>query len=132
MPEKRDYYEVLGVTRTCTEVELKSSYRKLAVKYHPDKNPGDAAAEESFKEAAEAYSVLSNPDQRAKYDRFGAAEPVTPPRSIEVNALRLLMSPPTFRFPSVAEFRIPASSIFNFAASPTVMLVVSPSERFIP
>ena len=73
MPEKRDYYEVLGVSRTCTETELKSSYRKLAVKYHPDKNPGDAAAEESFKEAAEAYSVLSNPDQRAKYDRYGHA-----------------------------------------------------------
>lgn len=70
---KRDYYEVLGVGRTATEQEIKSAYRKLAVKYHPDKNPGDAAAEEKFKEAAEAYSILSVPEQRARYDRFGHA-----------------------------------------------------------
>jgi molecular chaperone DnaJ len=68
---KRDYYEVLGVTRTATETEIKSAYRKLAIKYHPDKNPGDKEAEEKFKEAAEAYSVLSDANQRAKYDRFG-------------------------------------------------------------
>ncbi|HZS46701.1 MAG TPA: molecular chaperone DnaJ [Blastocatellia bacterium] len=73
MGEKRDYYEILGVGRTCTDGELKSAYRKLAVKYHPDKNPGDQEAEERFKEAAEAYSVLSNAEQRAKYDRFGHA-----------------------------------------------------------
>ena len=70
---KRDYYEVLSVSRTCTEQELKSAYRRLAVKYHPDKNPGDATAEEKFKEAAEAYSVLSDPEQRRRYDRFGHA-----------------------------------------------------------
>ncbi len=70
---KRDYYEVLGVTRTCTDQELKTAYRKLAIKYHPDKNPNDATAEEKFKEAAEAYSVLSNADQRKRYDRFGHA-----------------------------------------------------------
>ncbi|MGH9942280.1 MAG: molecular chaperone DnaJ [Pyrinomonadaceae bacterium] len=70
---KRDYYEILGVSRGATEQELKSSYRKLAVRYHPDKNPGDQAAEEKFKEAAEAYSVLSNQEQRARYDRFGHA-----------------------------------------------------------
>src|SRR5215212_1236376 len=70
---KRDYYEVLGVSQTASEQEIKSSYRKLAVKYHPDKNPGDAAAEEKFKEAAEAYSVLSDGDQRRRYDRFGHA-----------------------------------------------------------
>lgn len=70
---KRDYYEVLSVSRTCTEQELKSAYRKLAVKYHPDKNPGDASAEEKFKEAAEAYSVLSDAEQRRRYDRFGHA-----------------------------------------------------------
>src|ERR671939_1071046 len=70
---KRDYYEILGVTRTASEQEIKSAYRRLAVKYHPDKNPGDAAAEERFKEAAEAYSVLSDADQRARYDRFGHA-----------------------------------------------------------
>ena len=70
---KRDYYEVLSVSRTCTEQELKSAYRRLAVKYHPDKNPGDSSAEEKFKEAAEAYSVLSDPEQRRRYDRFGHA-----------------------------------------------------------
>lgn len=68
---KRDYYEVLGVAKNATADELKKAYRKLAIKYHPDKNPGDKEAEEKFKEAAEAYDVLSNPDKRAKYDQFG-------------------------------------------------------------
>jgi molecular chaperone DnaJ len=68
---KRDYYDVLGVSRNADEQEIKKAYRKLAIKYHPDKNPGDKAAEESFKEAAEAYEVLSNPDKKARYDRFG-------------------------------------------------------------
>jgi molecular chaperone DnaJ len=70
---KRDYYEVLGVSRSATDQELKSNYRKLAMKYHPDRNPGDEVAEEKFKEAAEAYGVLSTPESRAKYDRFGHA-----------------------------------------------------------
>jgi molecular chaperone DnaJ len=70
---KRDYYEVLGVSRGANEAEIKSAYRKLAVRYHPDKNPGDQEAEEKFKEAAEAYSVLSDAEQRARYDRFGHA-----------------------------------------------------------
>jgi len=70
---KRDYYEVLGVVRTATEVEIKSAYRKLALKYHPDRNPGDKAAEEKFKEAAEAYAVLADTDKRHMYDRFGHA-----------------------------------------------------------
>ena len=70
---KRDYYEVLAVSRTATDQEIKSAYRRLAVKYHPDKNPNDASAEEKFKEAAEAYSVLSDPEQRQRYDRFGHA-----------------------------------------------------------
>ncbi len=70
---KKDYYEVLGVARGATEQELKSAYRKLALKHHPDRNPGDKAAEEKFKEAAEAYSVLADADQRARYDRFGHA-----------------------------------------------------------
>lgn len=68
---KRDYYEVLGVARNASDDEIKKAYRKAAIKYHPDKNPGDAAAEEKFKEAAEAYEVLSNADKRARYDRFG-------------------------------------------------------------
>jgi molecular chaperone DnaJ len=68
---KRDYYEVLSVERTATDVEIKRAYRTLAVKHHPDKNPGDAESEEKFKEAAEAYSVLSDSQKRASYDRFG-------------------------------------------------------------
>ena len=71
--EKRDYYEVLGVSKSATKEEIKKAYRKQALKYHPDKNPGDKKAEESFKEAAEAYEVLSNDDKKARYDRFGHA-----------------------------------------------------------
>jgi molecular chaperone DnaJ len=71
--EKRDYYEVLAVSRTATEDEVKRSYRKLAVKYHPDKNPDDPHAEEKFKELGEAYDVLIDADKRAAYDRFGHA-----------------------------------------------------------
>lgn len=71
MDNKRDYYEVLGVSKNATPEELKKAYRKLALKYHPDKNPGDKAAEEKFKEAAEAYDVLNDPDKRAKYDQWG-------------------------------------------------------------
>ncbi|HEV2323239.1 MAG TPA: molecular chaperone DnaJ [Terracidiphilus sp.] len=70
---KADYYEVLGVSREATEQELKSAYRKQALKYHPDRNPGDHTAEEKFKEASEAYQVLSDADKRAAYDRFGHA-----------------------------------------------------------
>jgi molecular chaperone DnaJ len=70
---KRDYYEILEVTRTATDQEIKSSYRKLALKFHPDRNPGDKKAEEQFKEAAEAYAILSDGDKRARYDRFGHA-----------------------------------------------------------
>src|SRR5213079_3307663 len=71
--EKRDYYEVLGVKRDATDEEVKRSYRKLAVKFHPDKNPDDPHAEEKFKELGEAYDVLIDPDKRAAYDRFGHA-----------------------------------------------------------
>ena len=68
---KRDYYEILSVTRTATDGEIKSAYRKLAMQYHPDRNPGDKVAEERFKEAAEAYAVLCDPEKRSLYDRFG-------------------------------------------------------------
>lgn len=70
---KRDYYEVLGVSKGAGADEIKKSYRKIAMKYHPDRNPGDASAEEKFKEAAEAYDVLRDPDKRARYDQFGHA-----------------------------------------------------------
>ena len=70
---KRDYYEILGVTKTATEQEIKSSYRKLALKFHPDRNPGNHEAEEKFKEAAEAYAILADTDKRHMYDRFGHA-----------------------------------------------------------
>ena len=73
MAEKRDYYEVLGVDKNVSAADLKKAYRKVAKKYHPDTNPGDAEAEEKFKEAAEAYAVLSDPEKKAKYDQFGHA-----------------------------------------------------------
>ncbi len=73
MADKRDYYEVLGVSKTATDDELKKAYRKLAKKYHPDTNPGDKEAEAKFKEASEAYSVLSDSEKRSQYDRFGHA-----------------------------------------------------------
>ena len=73
MAEKRDYYEVLGVAKTATADEIKKAYRKKAIQYHPDKNPGDKEAEEKFKEAAEAYEVLSDPQKRQRYDQFGFA-----------------------------------------------------------
>ena len=73
MATTEDYYELLGVSREATAEELKKAYRKLAVKYHPDKNPGDAAAEEQFKKISEAYEVLKDADKRAAYDRYGHA-----------------------------------------------------------
>ena len=73
MAEKRDYYEVLGLQKGASDDEIKKAFRKMALKYHPDKNPGDKAAEEKFKEANEAYEVLSDPDKKSKYDRFGFA-----------------------------------------------------------
>ena len=71
--EKRDYYEVLGVSKTATDAEIKKAYRKLAMKYHPDYNPGDKEAEEKFKEINEAYEVLSDADKKARYDQYGFA-----------------------------------------------------------
>lgn len=71
MTTKRDLYEILGISRNATAEEIKKAYRKLAIQYHPDKNPGDKGAEEKFKEIAEAYAILSDPDKRARYDRFG-------------------------------------------------------------
>ena len=73
LSSKRDYYDLLGVSRGATDQELKQAYRRLAIKYHPDKNPGDKDAEERFKEIAEAYQVLSSAEMRARYDRFGHA-----------------------------------------------------------
>ena len=73
MSSKRDYYEVLEVSKSATAEEIKKAYRKKAIQYHPDKNPGDKEAEEKFKEAAEAYEVLSDTEKRSRYDQFGNA-----------------------------------------------------------
>ncbi len=76
MAQKRDYYEVLGVDKTASEEEIKKAYRKIAIKYHPDRNPGDKEAEDKFKEAAEAYNVLHDPQKRQQYDQFGFDGPM--------------------------------------------------------
>src|ERR1700682_609650 len=70
---KRDYYEILGIVKSASADEIKKSYRKVAMQYHPDRNPGDKSAEEKFKEAAEAYEVLSDTNKKAQYDRYGHA-----------------------------------------------------------
>ena len=70
---QRDYYEILGVDRSTDEAAIKSAYRKLAMKYHPDRNPGDKSAEDNFKEATEAYEILKDPQKRQTYDQFGHA-----------------------------------------------------------
>ena len=71
MASKRDYYEVLGVSKSASADEIKKAYRKLAIQHHPDKNPDDPSAEDKFKEAAEAYEVLSSPEKKQRYDQFG-------------------------------------------------------------
>ncbi|HEX2658609.1 MAG TPA: DnaJ domain-containing protein, partial [Polyangia bacterium] len=73
MTTERDYYEILGVAKDADAADLKRAYRKLAMDHHPDRNPGNSEAEARFKEASEAYQVLSDPDKRARYDRFGHA-----------------------------------------------------------
>src|SRR5262245_61935892 len=74
MPNKRDYYQVLGVARDASSDEIRKAYRQCALKYHPDRNPGDHSAEDKFKEATEAYTVLSDGNKRSQYDRFGHAD----------------------------------------------------------
>ncbi|MDR0287607.1 MAG: DnaJ domain-containing protein, partial [Clostridiales bacterium] len=73
MADKRDFYEVLGISKSASTDEIKKAYRKLAKQYHPDMNPGDKSAEAKFKEVNEAYEILSDPDKKAKYDQFGHA-----------------------------------------------------------
>ena len=68
---KEDFYDILGISKGASQAEIKKAYRKKAIEYHPDKNPGDATAEEKFKKAAEAYEILSDPDKKARYDQFG-------------------------------------------------------------
>lgn len=72
MAEEKDYYKILGVERNASADEIKKAYKKVAIKWHPDRNPGSKEAEEKFKQAAEAYDVLRDPDKRARYDQFGA------------------------------------------------------------
>ena len=90
MADKRDYYEVLGVDKSADDATLKKAYRKLAKKYHPDVNPGDKEAEAKFKEATEAYTILSDPEKRKQYDQFGHAAEV-PAAASEVLILTVLI-----------------------------------------
>ena len=87
----RDFYDVLGVSKNASADEIKKSYRKLALKFHPDKNPGDEQAEKNFKEAAEAYSILSNSQKRGQYDQFGHA-------GVGMGSLNSIKSPAPFSF----------------------------------
>ena len=102
---KRDYYEVLGVEKNASDAEIKKAYRKLAMKYHPDQNPGDKTAEEKFKEINEAYEVLSDADKKARYDQYGFAgvDPNFNPRSR--SALRKRPLAASARSPSPASKR---------------------------
>jgi len=84
MASKRDYYEVLGLAKGASDEEIKKAYRRLAVKYHPDKNPGDKAAEEKFKELGEAYGVLGDADKRAAYDQLARALHSTRPAHLRL------------------------------------------------
>ena len=88
MAQKRDYYEVLGVEKTASEEEIKKAYRKIAIKYHPDRNPGDKQAEEKFKEAAEAYNILHDPQKRQQYDQSTDLW-VAEQEALEASAVRL-------------------------------------------
>ena len=114
---KRDYYEVLGVSRTADESELKSAYRKIAMKSHPDRHPGDKTAEDRFKEAAEAYAVLADPEKRSLYDRFGHAGVKSAPGSIQANAKSSAMMLVVSLFTSAhALRRLPVQARFWYLA----------------
>mgnify|MGYP000152229279 CR=1 FL=1 len=114
MAEKRDYYEVLGIGKNATDAEIKSAYRKLAKKYHPDLNPGDKDAEEKFKEVNEANDVLSDPNKRKRYDQFGFAGSIptmgpASPAAATVAALAASAAP-------AASIWATSSAIFSAAA----------------
>lgn len=99
-----DYYKTLGVEKNATQQEIKKAYRKLAIKYHPDHNPGDKAAEEKFKQVSEAYEVLSNDEKRAKYDQFGHAaftQGGMGGAAADANPARSAAAAGTLRFPEV-------------------------------
>ena len=116
--DKRDYYEVLGVSKSATPEELKKAYRKMAIKYHPDKNPGNKEAEEKFKEAAEAYDVLSDPEKRAKYDQFGHS---MGPQGFPATAVLAAACPWRISFPLSAIFSVDTCTMQADLEAPDVV-----------
>ena len=140
MAEKRDYYEVLGVSKNASEDEIKRAYKKLARKYHPDMNPGDKEAEEKFKEVNEANEVLSNPEKKAKYDQFGfagvdpnygaasaAADGAIPTRRSAARASARAFPSSLRRRPSAA--RSPSRSTAPSSARPVRARAAPPARR---
>ena len=101
--QKRDYYEVLGVAKDASEEDIKKAYRKLAKKYHPDMNPGDKNAEAKFKEASEAYAILSDAEKRQKYDQFGFAAPAALAALISIRPISAIFSAICSAISSAAE-----------------------------
>ncbi len=115
--QKRDYYEVLGVEKNADDAAIKKAYRVLAKKYHPDMNPGDAEAEKKFKEASEAYAILSDPEKRRQYDQFGHA-PLTEEPAAALAALILTVQ--TLAIFSVISLAISLAAVHAEAAEPAM------------
>lgn len=127
MADKRDYYEVLGVAKNATADEIKKAYRKKAIQYHPDRNPGDKDAEEKFKEAAEAYDVLSDADKRARYDQFGHSMA----RRVSAEAAAMVVLAVSERVASAWRISSRSSETFSAGVSVAAVSAVRPADALV-